>query len=93
LTVTDADVKPRRAAKPKASEKLAEWPPPPPKKTEDDELVGMTEDAVMRLLASELDAKDMNAAIANAIRLIQVKNRIKEPEEIGNWWSSRDDDG
>jgi hypothetical protein len=76
----------KRAVKPKRSEHLSEWPPKSPEKPEDDELLTTAERAVITLLNSDLDPKDMNAAIANSIRLIQVKNRIKPEAEPGSYW-------
>ena len=79
---TEAETPPR-ARKEKASERLESWPPPPVQKSEEDELSVRAEQAIIMLLTSDLDAKDMNAAIANAIRLIQIKKRFKPDDEEG----------
>lgn len=83
----------KRATKPKAPETLKQWPPPTliAKHDGDDELISRAEEAIIRLLASDLEAKDMNAAIANAIRMIQVKNRIRPEGEPVDFWNSADD--
>jgi hypothetical protein len=84
----------KRATKPKRSERIEAWPPPPPPKAEpdSDELVDTTEAAIIRLLHADIEAKDMNAAIANAIRLIQVKNRIKPDAEPKSYWDAEGDE-
>ena len=82
----------KRASKPKASGRIETWPPkqPPAAKPEADDLISAAEAAVMQLLHSDIEAKDMNAAIANAVRLIQVKNRIKPDTETVDFWDEEE---
>ena len=53
-------------------------------------MISAAEAAVMQLLHSDIEAKDMNAAIANAVRLIQVKNRIKPDTETVDFWDEEE---
>jgi hypothetical protein len=71
-----------RERKPAAPGTVAKWPPDPPKPVDDDELMNTAVQAVITLMNSDIDAKDMNAAIANAVRLIQVRDKIK-PDDDG----------
>lgn len=70
--------------------RLSAWPPAPVRKPEEDELAIATEDAVLILLRSNLEAKDMNAAIANAIRLLQLKHKLQPAEEEKSFWGDGD---
>lgn len=70
-----------------ASEKLAKWPPDTPAQAADELLLmWVTEDTILRLLTSDIDAKTMCGVVANAVRLLQVKAKLKpdddEPESF-----------
>lgn len=85
----NGEPKPRgRPKAPTSSQKVAVWPPPEPTKHAEDELLTRAEAAVITLLTADLDAKDMNAAIANAVRLIQVKYKIKPDSEPESFWNN-----
>lgn len=65
---------------------LEKWPPEDHARPEDDELAVTTERAIIVLLNSNLDPKDMNAAIANAIRMLQLKHKLQPAMEEGSFF-------
>lgn len=79
-----------RPPKERPPETLRKWPPDEPVKPEDDELATCTERAIITLLNSDIDAKDMNAAIANAIRMLQLKHKIQPAEAERSFWGDGD---
>jgi hypothetical protein len=74
-----------RWAKPKpppASERLAKWPPDEPTGVADaSELMKATHDTILRLLTSDIEAKVMCGVVANAVRLLQVIEKMKVDDE------------
>jgi len=82
----------RWVKKPPPAERLAKWPPDPPAGLVDDlELMRATEDTILRLLASDIEAKVMCGVVANAVRLLQVKAKLKPDEEPESFFGGTDD--
>ena len=61
-----------------------------PDPQEVDPFVQEVQDAISRLLQQALDPKDMNAAIANAIKLIAAKAKISGDVDGGSFWGGDD---
>lgn len=74
-----------------ASEKLAKWPPDEPQQGADELLLmNVTEDTILRLLTSDIDAKTMCGVVANAVRLLQVKAKVKVDDEPESFFGGGD---